>query len=79
MTVLEVKLTRKEAAKRIGKSEHWLCTKGKRLGVPCYRIGGTYYYLPGELDAWWDKQRYVASTYSPVRRSGYVMASKVSL
>jgi hypothetical protein len=79
MTTLEVKLTRKEAAKRIGKSGHWLCTKGKRLGVPCYRIGGTYYYLPDELDAWWDKQRYVESSYGPVRHSGYVMKSKVVL
>ncbi len=79
MTILEVKLTRKEAAKRIGKSEGWLATKGKRLGVPCYRIGGTYYYILSELDAWWNEQRYVPSGYVPVRSSGFVMNAKVSL
>lgn len=79
MMDIEEKLSRKQAAKRIGKSEHWLGTTGKRLGVPCYRIGGTYFYLIAELDAWWEKQRYVTASYGPVRRSGYVMATKVSL
>ena len=79
MTVPEEKLTRKQAAKRIGKSAHWLATRGKCLGVPCFRIGGTYFYLPDEIDAWWEKQRYVSASYGPVRHSGYVMKSKVTL
>jgi hypothetical protein len=79
MNAYEDKLTRKEAAKRIGKSAHWLATKGKRLGVPCFLIGGTYYYVAKELDAWWEDQRYSVSNYGPVRSSGYVIRQKVSL
>jgi len=75
----ELKLNRPEAAKRIGKSAHWLGTQGKRLGVPCYRIGGTYQYLAHEIDAWWESQRYSINNFGPVRSSGYVMRKKVSL
>lgn len=79
MTTYQDKLTRKEAAKRIGKSTNWMATKGKRLGVPCYRIGGTYYYLTHELDQWWEQQRMVNQSYGPVRSSGFVMRQKVTL
>ena len=79
MTGYTDKLNRKQAAKRIGKSANWLATKGKRLGVPCFLIGGTYFYLVHELDEWWESQRYTVNTYGPVRSSGYVMRQKVSL
>lgn len=79
MTEYSDKLNRKQAAERIGKSTNWLATKGKRLGVPCYRIGGTYTYLAHELDTWWESQRYIVATSGPVRSSGYVMRQKVSL
>jgi len=36
----------------LGKSLPWLRQHGKRLGIKCYKIGGTYYYLKEDLDAW---------------------------
>jgi len=76
--VHEEMISTRAAASYLGKSTHWLRTQGKRLGVPCYRVGGRYQYLKTELDAWLMQCRYNDS-YRPVRTSGYVMRSKVSL
>jgi hypothetical protein len=40
------------AADYLGKSLPWLRQHGKRLGIKSYKIGGTYYYLKEDLDAW---------------------------
>jgi hypothetical protein len=40
------------AAEYLGKSLPWLRQRGKSLGIKCYKIGGTYYYLKEDLDAW---------------------------
>jgi len=74
----EEMISTKEAARFLGKSTHWLRTQGRRLGVPCYRVGGRYLYLKSELEGWLKQCRYNES-YRPVRTSGYVQRSKVSL
>lgn len=71
-------LSSREAARHLGKSVHWLRTEGKRLGIPCYRVGGRYQYRVEELDEWLSTCRH-RPTFYPVRSSGYVLKSKVTL
>ena len=52
-------LTTSDAAKRIGKSSHWLYTNAERLNIPRYRIGGRWVYLQEELDDWFTLQKIV--------------------
>ena len=41
-----------QAAEYLGKSLAWLHQNGKRLGIKCYKVGGTYFYLKEDLDSW---------------------------
>ena len=49
---LENGLTLREAAKRLGKSEHWLRQNKSRLGIPHSKIGGTYSFDAALLNEW---------------------------
>jgi hypothetical protein len=65
------------AADYLGKSLPWLRQQGKRLGIKCYKIGGTYYYLKEDLDAWIEMHAVSASTASNNKKaakdSGYLL------
>jgi excisionase family DNA binding protein len=72
-------LSTKEAALIVRKSAPWLLGKGRRLGIPCYRIGGRWLFPKDELEAWKEAQRYVGSKVTTIRSGGYVMRQKVAL
>lgn len=50
-------LTTSDAAKKIGKSSHWLYVNAERLQIPRYRIGGRWVYLQHELEEWFFLQK----------------------
>lgn len=65
------------AADYLGKSLPWLRQQGKRLGIKCYKIGGTYYYLKEDLDAWIEMHAVGVSTATNNKKaakdSGYLL------
>ena len=65
------------AAEYLGKSLPWLRPRGKRLGIQCYKIGGTYSYLKEDLDAWIEMNAVSAIALSASRKTakenGYLL------
>ena len=65
------------AADYLGKSLPWLRQHGKRLGIKCYKIGGTYYYLKEDLDAWIELHAVTVTAVSAGRKvakeNGYLL------
>jgi hypothetical protein len=65
------------AADYLGKSLPWLRQHGKRLGIKCYKIGGTYYYLKEDLDAWIELHAVTVTAVSTGRKvakeNGYLL------
>ena len=46
------RMSMKEAAAYLGRSPHWLSVNRERYEIPGYLIGGYYYFLKEQLDAW---------------------------
>jgi len=46
-----------EAAKYLGKSRYWVQTHWRSEGIPCYQIGGEYFFLKDDLDAYISTKR----------------------
>ncbi len=64
-------------ANYLGKSLPWLRQHGKRLGIKCYKIGGTYYYLKEDLDTWIELHAVSVTAVSTSRKvakeNGYLL------
>ena len=54
----------KKAAAYLGRSPHWLSVNRERLEIPAYLIGGYFYFLKEDLDAW------VQSQQTTLKRNG---------
>ena len=59
-------LSTKGVAALLSRSPHWVHMNAKRLGIPCYRLGGTWVYEEEQVLAWFESQK---ESSTVVRRS----------
>lgn len=60
-------LSTKGVAALLSRSPHWVHMNAKRLGIPRYRLGGTWVYEEEQVLAWFESQKEIASSVRPVR------------
>jgi hypothetical protein len=59
-------LSTKGVAALLSRSPHWVHMNAKRLGIPRYRLGGTWVYEEEQVLAWFESQK---ESSTVVRRS----------
>ena len=59
-------LSTKGVAALLSRSPHWVHMNAKRLGIPRYRLGGTWVYEEDQVLAWFESQK---ESSTVVRRS----------
>jgi hypothetical protein len=62
-------LSTKGVAALLSRSPHWVHMNAKRLGIPRYRIGGTWVYDEEQVNAWFESQKEQVSVLSRPKRS----------
>ena len=50
-------LSTKGVAALLNRSPHWVHMNAKRLGIPRYRLGGTWVYEEDQVLAWFETQK----------------------
>jgi hypothetical protein len=50
-------LSTKGVAALLSRSPHWVHMNAKRLGIPRYRLGGTWVYEEEQVVAWFETQK----------------------
>jgi hypothetical protein len=50
-------LSTKGVAALLSRSPHWVHMNAKRLGIPRYRLGGTWVYEEEQVLAWFETQK----------------------
>ena len=60
-------LSTKGVAALLSRSPHWVHMNAKRLGIPRYRLGGTWVYEEEQVLAWFESQKEVTTSVGPVR------------
>ncbi len=50
-------LSTKGVAALLSRSPHWVHMNAKRLGIPRYRLGGTWVYEEEEVLLWFEAQK----------------------
>jgi len=50
-------LSTKGVAALLSRSPHWVHMNAKRLGIPRYRLGGTWVYEEEQVLAWFESQK----------------------
>jgi hypothetical protein len=53
-------LSTKGVAALLSRSPHWVHMNSKRLGIPRYRLGGTWIYDESQVLAWLEAQKEVS-------------------
>jgi hypothetical protein len=59
-------LSTKGVAALLSRSPHWVHMNAKRLGIPRYRLGGTWVYEEEQVVAWFESQK---ESSTVIRRS----------
>jgi hypothetical protein len=59
-------LSTKGVAALLSRSPHWVHMNAKRLGIPRYRLGGTWVYEEEQVLAWFESQK---ESSTVIRRS----------
>ena len=59
-------LSTKGVAALLSRSPHWVHMNAKRLGIPRYRLGGTWVYEEEQVLAWFESQK---ESTTVIRRS----------
>ncbi len=59
-------LSTKGVAALLSRSPHWVHMNAKRLGIPRYRLGGTWVYEEEQVLAWFESQK---ESSTAIRRS----------
>jgi hypothetical protein len=59
-------LSTKGVAALLSRSPHWVHMNAKRLGIPRYRLGGTWVYEEEQVLAWFETQK---ESPTAIRRS----------
>jgi hypothetical protein len=60
-------LTTKGVAALLSRSPHWVHMNAKRLGIPRYRIGGTWVYEEAQVISWFESKK-ETSEDSPAKK-----------
>ena len=60
-------LSTKGVAALLSRSPHWVHMNAKHLGIPRYRLGGTWVYEEEQVLAWFESQKEVTTSVRPVR------------
>lgn len=50
-------LSTKGVAALLSRSPHWVHMNAKRLGIPRYRLGGTWVYEEDQVIAWFETKK----------------------
>jgi len=50
-------LSTKGVAELLSRSPHWVHMNAKRLGIPRYRLGGTWVYEEDQVVVWFETQK----------------------
>lgn len=53
-------LTTKGVAALLSRSPHWVHMNAKRLGIPRYRLGGTWVYEETQVISWFESKKEVS-------------------
>ena len=61
-------LSTKGVAELLSRSPHWVHVNAKRLGIPRYRLGGTWVYEEGQVVAWFETQKEQSSAVQTPRK-----------
>ena len=62
------RLTTKGVAALLSRSPHWVHVNARRLGIPRYRLGGTWVYEEDQVLAWFEEQKEQTSNSLPPRK-----------
>ena len=60
-------LSTKGVAALLSRSPHWVHMNAKRLGIPRYRLGGTWVYEEEQVLAWFESQKKITTSVRPAR------------
>jgi hypothetical protein len=68
-------LSTKGVAALLSRSPHWVHMNAKRLGIPRYRLGGTWVYEEEQVLAWFESQKEspFAATFSKKSRMEVIL------
>ena len=62
-------LSTKGVAALLSRSPHWVHMNAKRLGIPRYRLGGTWVYEEDQVLSWFENQKeQVTTSISPRKK-----------
>jgi len=61
-------LSTKGVAALLSRSPHWVHMNAKRLGIPRYRLGGTWVYEEGQVLARFETQKEQSSVFQSPRK-----------
>lgn len=67
----EKQLSTKGVAALLSRSPHWVHMNAKRLGIPRYRLGGTWLYQEDQVLTWFDGQREITEKSQQGRSNGF--------
>ena len=55
--MVKKQLSTKGVAELLSRSPHWVHVNAKRLGIPRYRLGGTWVYEEDQVVVWFETQK----------------------
>jgi hypothetical protein len=61
-------LSTKGVAELLSRSPHWVHMNAKRLGIPRYRLGGTWVYEEAQVVVWFETQKEQSSAVQTPRK-----------
>jgi hypothetical protein len=73
--MVKKQLSTKGVAALLSRSPHWVHMNAKRLGIPRYRLGGTWVYEEEQVLAWFESQKEspFAGTFSKKSRMEVIL------
>ena len=66
--MVKKQLSTKGVAELLSRSPHWVHVNAKRLGIPRYRLGGTWVYEEDQVLAWFETQKEQSSAAQTPRK-----------
>jgi len=64
-------LSTKGVAALLSRSPHWVHMNAKRLGIPRYRLGGTWVYEEDQVAAWFETQKEQSTNVQIPRKKNF--------
>ena len=66
--MVKKQLSTKGVAELLSRSPHWVHVNAKRLGIPRYRLGGTWVYEEDQVVVWFETQKEQTSAVQTPRK-----------